>query len=116
MIPQTFTVTVTSEHIRFYFLFFSGLHYLVVVSVREIKLTHIGFRAHVGLAADLRPSADGSSVRTSLVAGQLQANSLGSCATQPACYSPCWDRQTDRRTDRDIVNAPYGGGEHNKLN
>ena len=33
MIPQTFTVT--SEHIRFYFfIFFSVLHFLVVVSVR----------------------------------------------------------------------------------
>jgi len=40
----------------------------------------------VWLAADIRPSADGSAVRTSLVAGQLQrANSLG-----------C-DRQTDGR-------------------
>jgi len=28
----------------------------------------------VRLAADLRPSADGSAVRTSLVAGQLQAS------------------------------------------
>jgi len=32
MIPQTFTVT--SEHIRFYFLVFSVLHFLVVVSMR----------------------------------------------------------------------------------
>ena len=32
MIPQTFTVT--SEHIRFYFLVFLFLHFLVVVSVR----------------------------------------------------------------------------------
>ena len=32
MIPQTFTVT--SEHIRFYFLFFSVLHTLVVVFPR----------------------------------------------------------------------------------
>ena len=30
----------------------------------------------VRLAADLRPSADGSAVRTSLVAGQLQAASV----------------------------------------
>jgi len=40
MIPQTFTVT--SEHIRFYFLVFLFLHFLVV-SVRQIKLTHVGF-------------------------------------------------------------------------
>jgi len=32
MVPQTFTVT--SEHIRFYFLVFSVLNFLVVVSVR----------------------------------------------------------------------------------
>jgi len=32
MIPQTFTVT--SEHIRLYFLVFLFLHFLVVVSVR----------------------------------------------------------------------------------
>ena len=31
-IPQTFTVT--SEHFRFYFLVFSVLHFLIVVSVR----------------------------------------------------------------------------------
>jgi len=31
MIPPTFTVT--SEHIRFYFLLFSVLHFLVVISV-----------------------------------------------------------------------------------
>ena len=53
----------------------------------------------VRLAADLRPSADGSAVRTLLVAGQPQdsqrADNLGSCDMQPACYSLCWDRQTD---------------------
>jgi len=32
MIPQTFTLT--SEHIRFYILVFSVLHFLVVGSVR----------------------------------------------------------------------------------
>jgi len=32
MIPQTFTVT--SEHVRFYYLVFPVLHFLVVVSVR----------------------------------------------------------------------------------
>jgi len=32
MIPQTYTVT--SEHIRFFSLFFSVLHFLVVVSLR----------------------------------------------------------------------------------
>jgi len=49
-IPQTFTVT--SEHIRFYFLvFFSILHFLVVGSARQIMLTHVGFRAHVKIAS-----------------------------------------------------------------
>jgi len=43
------------------------------------------------LAADLRPSANGSAVRTSLVAGSQRAYSLG------------WDRQTDRQTDGRIV-------------
>jgi len=49
------------------------------------------------LPADLRPSADGSAVRTSLVAaaGSQRADSIGSCATQPACYSLGWDRQMD---------------------
>ena len=41
--------------------------------------------------ADLRPSADGSAVRTSLVAGQLQAASVPRLG------------QTDRRTDRGIA-------------
>ena len=57
----------------------------------------------VRLAADLRPSADESAVRTSLVVGQPAgsqlADSLGSCATTPACYSLGWDRQTDGQTD-----------------
>ena len=51
MIPQTFTVT--SEHIRFYFLVFFCFYtiYTVVVSARLIKLTHVGFRAHVKIAS-----------------------------------------------------------------
>ena len=49
MIPQTFTLT--SEHIRFYFSVFLFLHFLVVVSVRQIKLTHVGFRAHVKISS-----------------------------------------------------------------
>jgi len=49
MTPQTFTVT--SEHIRFRFLVFLFLHFLVVVSVQKIKLTHVGFRAHVKIAS-----------------------------------------------------------------
>jgi len=49
MIPQTFTVT--AEHIRLYFLVFSVLHFLVVGSVRLIKLTHVGFRANVKIAS-----------------------------------------------------------------
>ena len=68
------------------------------------------------VVADLRPSADGSAVRTSLVAGQ--AASLGSCATQPACNSVGWDRQTDGQTDRRTVSlnapSPPYGGRHTK--
>jgi len=48
-IPQT--LTVTSEHIHFYFLVFFCFTLLVVVSVRSIKLTHVGFRAHVKIAS-----------------------------------------------------------------
>ena len=36
-------------------------------------------------------------------AGSRRADSLGSYATQPACYSLGWDRRTDRRTDRGIA-------------
>ena len=39
------------KHIRFYFLVFSVLHLLVVGSVRQIKPTHVGFRAHVKIAS-----------------------------------------------------------------
>ena len=50
MIPQT--CTVTSEHIRFYLLVFSVF---TLFSCRfravQIKLTHVGFRAHVKLAS-----------------------------------------------------------------
>ena len=48
MIPET--VTVTSEHISFHFLVFC-LHFLVVGSVRQIKLTHVGFRVHVKITS-----------------------------------------------------------------
>ena len=72
----------------------------------------------VRFAADLRPSADRSAVRTfggRPAAGSQRVDSLGSCATQPACYSLGWDRQTDRRTDRGITRYPPYGGGHNKL-
>ena len=70
----------------------------------------------VRLAADLRPSADGSAVRTSLVAGQLQAASvpIACCATQPACYSLGWDRQTDGSRHRLMLCLPLRRG-HYKL-
>ena len=46
------TVYFTSEHIRlFTFYFFCFLHFLVVGSVRQIKLTYVGFRAHVKIAS-----------------------------------------------------------------
>ena len=40
-------------------------------------------------------------------AGRQRAESLGSCATQPACYSLGWDRQTDGSRYRLI--PPYAG-------
>ena len=49
MIHQT--CTVTSEHIRFLLFSFYVLHFLVIVSVRLVKLTHVGFRAHVKIAS-----------------------------------------------------------------
>jgi len=33
-------------------------------------------------------------------AGSHRADNLGSCATQPACYSLGWDRQKEGQTDR----------------
>jgi len=51
MFPQIFTVI--SEHIRFYFLVFSVLHFLVVGSVRYIKLTRFGFRARVKITSPI---------------------------------------------------------------
>ena len=61
----------------------------------------------VRLAADLRPAADGSAVRTSLVAG----SSVPMACSHPT-YSLGWDRQTDRQDGRIAVslNAPLGGG------
>jgi len=43
---NSLSVTVTSQHIHFYFVF-SGLHFLFVVAERYIKLTQVGYRAHV---------------------------------------------------------------------
>jgi len=51
--------------------------------------------------ADLRPSADGSAVRTSLVAGHLQAASV-----LIAYVAAPWDRQTERL----FQNARLGRG------
>ena len=49
MIPQTFTVT--SEHIRFYFLVFLLYTFSCCFPAVQIKLTHVGFRAHVKIAS-----------------------------------------------------------------
>jgi len=41
------------------------------------------------------------------------ADSPGSCATQPACYSLGWNRQTDGETDGSryrLTPPPHGGG------
>ena len=73
--------------------------------------------------------ADGSSTRggSTSVRGQVRSPHtsggrpacLGSCATQPAFYSPGWDRQTDGQTDRRIavsLNAPIRRGHNNRIN
>ena len=83
---------------------------------------------------DDMPPADGSSTRggsTSIrgrvrsphtfggrpAAGSQRADSIGSCATQPACYSLGCDRQRDRQTNGRItvslIAQPYGGGHEN---
>ena len=46
------------------------------------------------------------------VAGSQRADSLGSCAMQPACYSLGWDRQTDG-SQRCLMPPSYDGGHHN---
>jgi len=62
---------------------------------------HMPLTMAVRLAADLCPSADGSAVRTSLVAGQLQAASVPIAYRQlrHRSYSLGWDRETGRQTD-----------------
>jgi len=47
-------------------------------------------------------------------AGSQRADSLGSCATQPACYSLSWDRQTDGRIAVSL-NAPLRRRHDNLL-
>ena len=43
--------TDTSEHTRFFTFEFSDFHFLVVGSMRQIKLTHVSLSAHVKLAS-----------------------------------------------------------------
>jgi len=62
------------------------------------------------VAADLRPFADGSAVRTSLVTGQLQAASV----PPAACYSLGWDRQTDGSRYR-LMPPPYSRGRNKSI-
>ena len=65
------------------------------------------------IAADLRPTADGSAVHTLLMAssgyaaGSQRAYSLGSCAMGQT------DGRTDRRMDRNIPKCPPMGRGHN---
>jgi len=47
--PRLFAVT--SEHIGLLLFSFSVLHFLVVGSVRLIKLTHVGLQAHVKIVS-----------------------------------------------------------------
>jgi len=69
----------------------------------------------VRLAADLRPSADASAVRTSLVAGKLQAASVpiayAAAPRSQRFYSLGWDRQTDERIAVSVI-APLRRGNN----
>jgi len=69
----------------------------------------------VRLTSDLRPSVDGSAVRTSLVADQLQAASVPiAWAAAPHSQHAIlgWDRQTDGRITV-LLNTSLWRG-HNK--
>ena len=71
----------------------------------------------VRLADDLHQSVDGSAVRASLVAGQLQAANVPIAYTavpQPECYSRGWDRQTGGLRYR-LMSPPHGGGHKKDL-
>ena len=48
-IPQTVYLLLSIFRLLL-FSFFSFLHFLIVVSVRQVKMTHVGFRAHVKIA------------------------------------------------------------------
>jgi len=73
------------EHIRFYFLFFSVLHFLVVGSVRWIQLTHVGFRAHVKIASRI---ISYRIVSYRMLYGPAVRGSLSDTATRPpVCLS-----------------------------
>jgi len=52
--PRQFTVISEHRPICFLRLVFLFLHFLVVGSVRQIKLTHVGFRAHVKIASRIK--------------------------------------------------------------
>ena len=51
LLPTRLQQSATYEHIRFLLFRFSVFHFLVVGSVRQIKLTYVGFRAHVKIAS-----------------------------------------------------------------
>jgi len=71
------------------------------------------------IAADLRPSADGSTVRTALAAYiAYGASGRGAVRLARSVPRPAGtDRRTDRQTEGRIavsLNAPSHSGEHNK--
>ena len=76
--------TVTSEHICFLLLVFLSLflHLLVVGSVREIKPTRVGFRAHVKIASRIVSyrMTDGSRYRLMLPPPLRQGHNNGSAS------------------------------------
>jgi len=67
---------------------FSVLHFLVVVSVRYIKLTHVGFRAHVKIASRI--------VSYSLLRAMCGSSRCSSGLWQASDWT---DRQRDRQRD-----------------
>jgi len=82
---HTKSVPVCSWAYPFLLLVFSVLHFLVVVSVRWIQLTHVGFRAHVKIASRI---ISYRIVSYRMLYGPAVRGSLSDTATRPpVCLS-----------------------------
>jgi len=104
--PRLFTVT--SEHIRIFefLVFFCFYTFLVVGSVRRIKLTYVGFRAHVKIASRI--------VSYRIVYLSVSCRNFSFQYSTIFPITPCQkyrtDRknaQTERQTDRQTRNCCY---------